>query len=110
MDERSLTVTALVIAAGAGTYLWRGAGVWIAGRVKVDSPWFQWVTFVAFAMIAGLVCRVVFLPVGVLADTAIGHRLIAVAIGVFAFRLTRKNLLAGVLAGAASLPLLDALA
>jgi len=110
VDERSLAVTALVIAAGAGTYLWRGAGVWIAGRIKVESPWFQWVSFVAFAMIAGLVCRVVLLPVGVLADTALAHRLIGVAVGVIAFRLARKNLLVGVLAGAVSLPILDAFA
>ena len=100
----------LVLAAGLGTYAWRGAGVWIAGRVDARSAWFQWVTCVAFAMIAGLVCRVILMPVGMLAGTPLAYRLAGVAIAVAACHAARRNLLAGVVAGAAALPLLVHLA
>jgi len=99
-------LTLLVLACGAGTYAWRGIGVWVAGRIDVQSDWFRWLTCIAYAMIAGLVSRVVLLPVGELAQTSLAHRLIAVGLAVIACRLWRKNQLVGVLTGAAALPLL----
>jgi branched-subunit amino acid transport protein len=100
---------ALVLACAAGTYAWRGVGVWIADRIDVTSEWFRWLTCIAFAMIAGLIARVVLLPVGELADSLLWHRLVGIAIALAAFRIFRRNQLAGVLLGAASLPLLGLL-
>lgn len=100
---------ALVLACAAGTYAWRGVGVWIADRIDVTSEWFRWLTCIAFAMIAGLIARVVLLPVGELADSRLWHRLVGIAIALAAFRIFRRNQLAGVLLGAASLPLLGLL-
>lgn len=97
---------ALVLACAVGTYSWRGIGVWIADRIDVTSEWFRWLTCIAYAMIAGLIARVVLLPVGELADTRLWHRLVGIAIALVAFRIARRNQLAGVLLGAASLPLL----
>jgi branched-subunit amino acid transport protein len=99
-------LTALVLGCAAGSYVWRGLGVWVADRIDVESDWFRWITCVAFAMIAGLVCRVVMLPVGELEHTSLIRRLVGVAVAVIAFRLAGKSLLAGVLAGAATLPIL----
>ena len=106
MADHGWSLALLVLACGLGTYLWRGAGVWVAGRIDVSSQWFRWLTCVAYAMIAGLIARVVVLPVGDLAHTTLIHRLIGVAIALAAFRLARRSQLAGVLAGAAALPLL----
>lgn len=106
MSENFWTLTALVLACAAGSYVWRGLGVWIAERVDVQSAWFRWITCVAFAMIAGLVCRVIILPVGELEQTALPLRLAGVAVAVIAFRLARKDLLVGVVAGAVALPIL----
>ena len=100
----------MVLACALGSYFWRGLGVWVADRVDVDSDWFRWITCVAFAMIAGLVCRVIILPVGELEHTSLIIRLAGVAIAVIAFRLARRNLLVGVLAGAVTLPILGYLA
>ena len=100
-------ITLLVLACALGTYVWRGVGVWIADRIDVRSEWFRWLTCIAFAMIAGLVARVVMLPVGELEHTQLIHRLIGVALAVAAFRIARRNQLAGVLVGAAALPLLE---
>jgi branched-subunit amino acid transport protein len=106
MAEDPWGLTALVLACGVGSYIWRGLGVWVADRVDVDSDWFRWITCVAFAMIAGLVCRVIVLPVGELEHTLLIRRLAGVAVALVAFRLAKKSLLVGVLAGAATLPIL----
>ena len=97
---------ALVLASAHGTYTWHGVGVWIADRIDVTSEWFRWLTCIAYAMIAGLIARVVLLPVGELVDTRLWHRLVGIGIALAAFRIFRRNQLAGVLLGAASLPLL----
>jgi branched-subunit amino acid transport protein len=99
-------LTTLILSCAVGSYVWRGLGVWVADRVNVESDWFRWITCVAFAMIAGLVCRVVVLPVGELEHTSLLRRLVGVAVAVIVFRMTKKGLLAGVLAGAATLPIL----
>jgi branched-subunit amino acid transport protein len=106
MDDRGIALTALVLVCGAATYVWRGAGVWIADRIDVDGRPFRWASCVAFAIIAGLVSRVIFLPTGDLATTPLWARLVAVAIALVAFRIGRRSLLLGVLAGSAALPLL----
>lgn len=100
----------LVLGCALGTYAWRGIGVWIADRIDVESEWFHWLTCIAFAMIAGLISRVVLLPVGELAQTSLAHRMIGVAVALAAFRVAGRNQLAGVLLGAASLPLLGLVA
>jgi len=104
-------IVLLLLACGALTYLWRGLGVAIAGRLDPDSDAFQWVACVAYAMIAGLVARILLLPTGVLAETTLPERAFgsAAALAVF-FLLTRRNLFAGVLAGAGALWLLKLLA
>ena len=106
MTEGFWSLTALVLACAAGSYVWRGLGVWVADRVDVDSGWFRWITCVAFAMIAGLVCRVILLPVGELEQTSLVRRLVGVAVAVIEFRLARMSLYAGALTGAANLPIL----
>ena len=106
MSEHPYTTTALILACAAGTYVWRGVGVWVADRIDVDGEWFRWLTCIAFALLAGLVSRVILLPVGELAQTEWWQRLAGVALGILAFRLARKNQLVGVLVGAGALPLL----
>ncbi len=106
MNDANWALTVLILACGAGTYVWRGVGVWIADRVHTDGAWFRWITCVAYAMIAGLVCRLILLPAGELEHATLAQRLIGVAVALVAFRVSRGNMLAGVLIGAATLPLL----
>jgi branched-subunit amino acid transport protein len=109
MTEHPLATTGLILACAAGTYVWRGVGVWVADRIDVNGEWFRWLTCIAFALLAGLVSRVVMLPVGELAQTLWWQRLVGITLAIVAFRLSRKNQLVGVLVGAASLPLLGLL-
>lgn len=99
--------TLLALACGAGTYLWRGLGVAVSARLRPDSELFAWIGCVAFAMLAGLISRVVLLPSGALEHTALWQRLAATgcALAVY-FLATRKNLFAGVIASAAAMYLI----
>lgn len=99
--------TLLALACGAGTYVWRGLGVAVSARLKADSELFAWIGCVAFAMLAGLISRVVLLPSGALEHTALWQRLAATgcALAVY-FVATRKNLFAGVIASAAAMYLI----
>lgn len=97
----------LLALCGIATYAWRGLGALLSGGVDADSEVFTWISCVAYAMIAGLVARILVLPTGALAETTLIERALgsAAALGAY-FWLTRRNLFAGVLAGAAAVWLL----
>jgi branched-subunit amino acid transport protein len=81
----------LLTVCGLATYLWRGPGVLIASEIDARGALFTWVSCVAYAIIAGVVSRMLVMPTGALAAY---------------FWLTRRNLFVGVAAGAAALWLL----
>lgn len=101
--------TAMVLVCAVFTYAWRGLGVALAKGLKVDGELFRWVSCVAFAMIAGLMSRIILLPTGALATTGLAERLAATACALAAyFLLTRRNLFAGVAAGSLAIVALEA--
>ena len=94
----------LLALCGAATYLWRGPGVVISASIDPRGPLFTWVSCVAYAIIAGLVARMLVLPSGALADTSVIERTLGSGAALVAyFWLTRRNLFVGVLAGAVAL-------
>lgn len=93
----------LVIACSLGTYLWRALGVLLSGRITVHSELFNWVACVAYAMVAGLISRILVLPTGMLAETALPERLVACALALGAYYAARRNLLVGVGVGVAAI-------
>lgn len=102
MDAQSTELWLLVFAAAAGTYAWRALGILFSGRIEVDSELFNWVACVAYAMIAGLIARIIMMPTGLLAESPLTDRLLATALGLLAYYATRKNLFVGVIVGAAA--------
>lgn len=107
--QHSPTLWPLVLlAAGAVvTYVWRALGVLLSGRIDPDGPVFEWAACVAFALLAGLVARMIVLPMGIVAETALIDRLLATAAAIGAyFVLSRRNMLIGVVAGSGALILL----
>lgn len=88
------------------TYFWRGLGVALARRMKAEGALIDWVGCVAYALLAGLIARMIILPVGPLADIPLAQRGIAVACGITAYFISRKNILVGVLTGTATVALL----
>jgi branched-subunit amino acid transport protein len=89
----------LLLLCAAATYFWRGLGVLLAGRLAVNSELFRWLECVAYAMIAGLIARMVVIPTGTLAAAPLFDRLLACAVALLCYWLTRKNLFAGVASG-----------
>lgn len=92
--------------AGAATYVWRAVGVAAAGRIRVDGPLFSWVTYVAYGLLAALVARMIVLPVGeALQGVPLWVRLGCAAVSLAVFFALKRNVAAGVAAGAGALAL-----
>ncbi len=101
---------AVVVAGAVATYLWRALGVAMSGRLKANSPVVDLVGYTAFGLLAGLVTRMILLPIGPLQGTEVWVRLAATAVAAIVFFALRRNLLAGVLAGGGALALFAGLA
>ena len=95
-----------LLVGAAATYVWRGLGVMLSGRVNVDSSIMRWVAAVAYALLAGLIVRMIVLPAGSLAAISLLDRLGATAVTVVVYFITRRSIVLGVAAGAATLILL----
>ncbi len=89
----------LVVACAIGTYVWRGIGVALSGRVSVESELFKWTACVAYAMIAGLVARMILLPGGIVQQTPLYERIIACAAALSVFYFSRRNYFLAVAGG-----------
>lgn len=97
----------LVVVGGLATYFWRGLGVALSGRIDAGSHLFEWVACVAYAMLAGLIARMIILPNGPLAETAAADRIAGAVIALAIFFLSRRNIGLGVAAGAGALVLIS---
>ena len=96
----------LVVVGALATYFWRALGVALSGRIDADGRLFEWVACVAYAMLAGLIVRMILLPNGPLAQTASADRITGAVIALAIFFLTRRNIGLGVAAGAGALVLI----
>ncbi len=101
----------IAIAIGAaGTYLWRALGVAFAGRVAAEGRALEWITCIAYALLSALVVRMILLPVGPpLVATSTSGRAGAALVAVAVYFATRRNILAGVSAGAVAVVMFSAL-
>src|SRR6476469_2452508 len=97
----------LLVLCAAGTYLWRGLGVLLSGRIVTDGDVFTWATCVAYAMMAGLIMRIIVMPTGLLATSLLTHRLLACGLGLGAYYLARRNLFVAVGIGAVAMTVLN---
>ena len=99
----------IVLGCAAATFIWRALGVAVVKRIDAHGAFFQWITCVSYAMVAGLVFRMIILPESELAAVSLMTRIIAVAIAFAAYYLFKRRLVAGVLAGGFSLSLMASL-
>ncbi len=87
----------LLLLVSAATYVWRAGGVAIAARIRPDGGLSQWFSCVAYGMLAALISRIVLLPVGILAETPLVDRLVALGAGFVLFFAFRRNMVPGML-------------
>lgn len=97
----------IVLVGALATYVWRGLGVVLSGRIDPEGPMFRWVGCVAYAVLAGLIARMILLPVGSLATTPTLSRVAAAAAALLVFYAARRNLLLAVVVGGGALTLLS---
>ncbi len=100
MSEHSLLWLVVIGSIGA-TYLWRFLGALLSRQVNPESAFFQWITCVSYAMLAGLIARMILLPVGPLTEVALWIRLLGMVVGLGVFFLLGRQVLVGVGAGLA---------
>lgn len=87
----------IVVLSALVTYLWRGLGVLIAARIEPDGAVFQWLGCVAYALLAGLMARIMIFPVGLLEQTTLFDRGVALAVGFVVFFSMKRNFFAATL-------------
>jgi len=73
------------------TVVWRFLGVYFGEKITEDSEIFVWVKAVATALIAALVMRIVIAPTGLLAQTALSSRVLALVAAVVIYALMRPR-------------------
>jgi len=83
--------------------VWRWATVLLTAKLNDHSPVFIWVRHVATCLVAGVVAQLLLLPSGALAHVPIGVRFGGLVFAVAAWRLARRNILIGWLAGVSGL-------
>lgn len=98
----------IVLGCAAATFVWRALGVVVVRRIDPQGAFFQWVTCVSYAMVAGLIFRMIIMPESDLAAVSLTIRIAAVVIAFAAFYLFKRRLVAGVVAGGISLSALAA--
>jgi len=91
------------------TYFWRAMGAAIAGKVSPESETFRYFACIAYAMLAGLIARMVVLPQGILAESSLAFRVIAIGLAVAVFFASKRNLPLGVTTGIGVFALLSTL-
>lgn len=99
----------IAVAVGAvGTFMWRVLGVAVETKVRQDSPLFVWIGCVAYAMVAGLMARVLLMPGGDMDPEKMLWRLSAFLVGLGAWYWRKKSVPIGLAAGVGTYGLLVA--
>ena len=100
----------ILIFAILGTYFWRGLGVLLGARIDTEGTLFRWVSSVSYAILAGLIARMIIIPLGSLAASPMEHRIVPLLLGFLVFFLFKRNLPLGIITGVGCFILLTAMA
>ncbi len=95
MNETDMSLWLVIFISILATYMWRFLGIVIASHMHPDGALSRWFACVAYAVLAGLVARMIILPEGALADAPLIDKLIALGIGFVVFFLVKRNTSAG---------------
>lgn len=86
----------LVLCGFLPTEIWRLAGALFSRRLTLESEVFTWIKFVATALLAAVVAKLIVTPVGSLADVSLIGRVGGVVSGVAAYLIFRRSIAIGV--------------
>jgi|GEM_PF-214600 len=86
-----------VVASAFATYIWRAFGVAAARHISADGAMSRWIACVAYAILAGLIARMIVIPIGVLDEAPMFDRLFALSLGFAVFFFFKRHLIFGLL-------------
>ena len=89
----------MLLVAALPTGIWRIGAVFLARRLSNQSEVFEWVRFVATALLAGVVAKLLANPSGVLALAPLWGRMGAITLGFISFMLCKRSVFVGVVVG-----------
>lgn len=81
------------------TFVWRMLGLALADRLADHKLLFDWVNTVAYAMVAGLMVRIIVFPTNVTAEVPMLDRLTPFAVALLVWWLRGKSQIQGLAAG-----------
>jgi len=82
---------------------WRMLSVFVGRSIDEGSELLEWVRAVSTALLAGVVANIILAPSGALASAPLAARLGAMALGLAAFALFRRSVIAAVVVGEVAL-------
>ncbi len=91
----------LLILVSLSTYIWRAGGVVIAARIDPNGALSHWFSCVAYGMLAGLISRIMLMPIGILAEPPLADRMAALAAGYILFWIFKRHMLPATLGATA---------
>ena len=91
MDLSSNLILVIVVTSIA-TFASRFLGVLTAENISDKSKLFDWFNYVAYAILAALIARMIIFPAGALLESTLLIRLIVVSTSVAIFVYSKKNL------------------
>lgn len=89
-----MDINLLIICVSAVTFFWRAAGAVVAGRVRAYSPVFNATACVVYAIVGALIIKLIIYPQGIVEDTALLQRLLAVGVALGVFFMSRNVVVA----------------
>ena len=90
---------AMLGVAVVGPFIWRFLGVVLSRYIETDSKVFVYINSIAYAMITGLMFRIVVFPSGALAHTMLFDRIFAFALAMMICIWKPEKSIYGVIAG-----------
>ncbi|MBT4888743.1 MAG: AzlD domain-containing protein [Rhodospirillales bacterium] len=95
MTDYDLHLWLIILVSIISTYIWRLLGIVIASHLHPESALSRWFACVAYAVLAGLISRMIIMPVGALGEVLLLDKLVALGIGFGVFFLVKRNTSAG---------------
>ena len=82
IEYTNLEKVLAVILACLATGIWRFFGVLFYNKISENGILIKWINAVAYSMVSAVMMMILVYPSGILANTSIEHRLIALGIGI----------------------------
>lgn len=97
-----------IVVAGCilATFFWRFLGAVVVKRMVGRGDFYEWINCVSYALVAGLIFRMIVIPQSDLAVLPLWSRLFAAGLAFAAYFLFKRSLLAGVATGSACFALM----